>query len=107
MNQQIENDIITRHQGGQSIRGIARDLGVSRHRVSKTIARHQEGRDTETGSSQLPKPVIERGSKVDAFMPQVQQLLTRYPNITTTRIYEELRRQGYQGGYTILRERVQ
>ncbi len=107
MNQQTENDIITRHQGGQSIRGIARDLGLSRHRVSATIARQQASRESQTGSSQLPKPVIERGSKVDAFMSQVQQLLTRYPNITCTRIYEELKRQGYEGGYTILRERVQ
>jgi transposase len=106
VNPQTENDIITRHQGGQSIRGIARDLGLSRQRVAATIADHQQARHGETGSSQLPQPVAARGSKVDAFLPPIQQLLARYPNITYTRIHEELQRLGYEGGYTILRERV-
>jgi uncharacterized protein (DUF433 family) len=95
VNSQTENDIITRHQGGQSIRGIARDLGLSRRRVADTIAAHQQARNHETGSSQLPQPVAERGSKVDAFLPQIQQLLARYPDITYTRIHEELQRLGY------------
>jgi transposase len=34
------------------------------------------------------------------------QLLERYPDITATRVLQELRNAGYGGGYTILRQRV-
>ena len=106
MNQQMDNEIVSRHQQGQSIRGIARDLGLNRHRVSSTLRRYRTRREQEDANSPLPTPLVARASQVDAFVPQIQQLLARYPHMTATRIHEELRQQGYQGGYTILRERV-
>ena len=91
------------------MRGIARDLNISRWRVQQTIAAHQAARENDSAipaGSALPARPNERGSKLDAFQSQIVQWLQRYPHMTAMRVFEELRRQGYTGGYTILRERV-
>ncbi len=109
MNRQTDNEIIYRAQGGQSMRGIARDLRVSRWRVQRVIQQQQAAReDSSAGpvNAQLPQPVLSRASKLDAFATSLEQLLQRYPKITVTRIFEELKKAGYHGGYTILRDRV-
>ena len=105
----IENDIIYRWRGGESLRSIAKSLGVSRWRVRRTVTEHQTSRVADSDqpvNSQLPRPKVNRGSKLDAFETQITQLLTRYPNITSTRVMEELKKEGYNGGYTILRQRI-
>lgn len=109
MNDSLSNEIVHRWQGGQSQRSIARELNISRWRVERTIEAHREARNVDSGvpvNAALPAPVTQRSSKVDAFQSQIVQLLTRYPNMTAMRVFEELKRQGYDGGYTILRLRV-
>ena len=91
------------------MRGIARDLSVSRWRVARVIKQHHASRDEPClgpANSQLPAAVSPYGSKLDEFQSQIDRLLQRYPNITVTRMLEELRKEGYTGGYTILRQRV-
>ena len=109
MSEQLDNQIIHRWQGGQSLRAIARELSVSRWRVSETIRRYQTARSDgsiDSSHSELPAPRGQRGSKLDAFETNIAQLLERYPRMTAVRIFEELKAQGYTGSYTILRERV-
>lgn len=109
MNRDTDNEIIHRWRGGQSMRSIAREMNVSRWRVARVIQQHQASRDDPSAgpdNSQLPAPASHYSSKLDAFEARIGQLLERYPNITVTRILEELRKEGYTGGYTILRERV-
>lgn len=106
MNEHVNNEIIHRWRGGQSLRGIARDLGVNRKRVTRVIRLHQQSREEESLSPTLPRARQRRGSRVDAFEATIKQLLQRYPDITAVRVQEELKKLGYQGGYTILRERV-
>jgi len=109
MNRQTDNEIIYRWQGGQSMRSIARDLNVSRWRVAHTIRQHQASRDDLPAgpvNSELPTPTSLRSSKLDEFEGMISKLLARYPNITATRLLEELKKEGYTGSYTILRERV-
>jgi transposase len=102
MNEQTRNDIIQRHQAGQSIRSIARTLGVSRHAVKRTIDEVQRARQgKEAGTPRLPKSPL-----LDPFDETIRNLLERYPRITAVRMLEELRREGYQGKYTILRQRL-
>ena len=109
MNQATDNEIIHRWRGGQSMRSIARELTISRWRVTSVIQQHQTLRDDPSAgpaNSQLPAPASHYSSKLDEFEAKIGGLLARYPNITVTRILEELRKEGYTGGYTILRERV-
>ena len=109
MSEQIENEIIHRWLGGQSLRGIARDLSVSRWQVSRTVRQHQAARveaPVDASNSALPAARETRGSKLDAFQSMIDQLLQRYPHMKATRIFEELKKQGYTGGYTVLRERI-
>ena len=102
MNEQTRNDIIHRSQMGQSMRSIARTLGISRYAVKQVIDQVQQAR-------QGREPATTRSRKsplLDPFDATIRGLLERYPRITATRMLEELRREGYQGGYTILRQRL-
>jgi transposase len=104
MNNELRNEVLSRWHGGQSARGIARDLHLSRKTVAKVLAEHQEQR--VQGTTGLPAPRKSRGSQVDAYESALRDYLSRYPDMSTVRLLEELRRQGYAGGYTVLRQRV-
>src|SRR6185437_4711518 len=101
MTEATRHEIIRRHQGGASIRQIAADLHLARQTVQAAIRRWESER---TDAS--PAPATRRPSALDAYDDAIRQWLTRYPDITVTRLLEELRRLGFTGRYTILRERV-
>lgn len=102
MNEQTRNNIIHRHQLGQSMRSIARMLGISRYAVKQVIDQVQQARQGKgLAASRLRKSPL-----LDPFDETIRGLLARYPRITATRMLEELRREGYQGSYTILRQRL-
>lgn len=105
MTEEIRNDIVRRHQGGTSIRRIAEDLDLARQTVRDVIRRWQAERTGTEASPALPVPQ-RRSSLLDAHDDTIRQLLQRYPDITVTRLLEELRAKGFTGRYTILRERV-
>lgn len=98
---ELRNRIIERWQAGASARAIARVLGVSRSTVSDVLKAFEAGR---TGDEPPVRPA--RPSKLDAWGPTIKSLLTRYPDITAARVYEELRAQGFTGRYTIVREKL-
>jgi transposase len=103
MNEELRHEIIRRWQGGTSMRRLARELGLARDTVQNVIRRWQAARAGQTAAAGV-RP--RRPSLVDPFHETIQQLLQRYPDITTTRIFEELRAQGFPGGMSIVRERV-
>ena len=43
---------------------------------------------------------------MDEYEATLRNYLSRYPDMSAVRLLEELRRQGYQGGYAVLRQRV-
>ncbi len=101
MNDTLRAEIVARFRGGASLRRIARELRVSYHSVRRTL------REIEQARCGLPLPQpAPRGSKLDALEPAIRDLLARYPDITAQRVLEELRAQGYTGGYTVLSQRV-
>jgi transposase len=106
MNESTRHEIVSRHQDGASIRSIAEDLDLARQTVRDVIRRWHADRVGANPSAALPTPPQRRASLLDAFDDAIRQWLERYPDITVTRLLQELRAQGYPGQYTILRTRV-
>jgi transposase len=100
MNEQTRNEIVRRWHAGASVRQLARDLGLSRNTISRALADVQAQRSGTT----IPAP--RRPSLLDPYEPVLQELLGRYPDLTVTRLLEELRQRGFTGGYTIVRQRL-
>ena len=46
-----------------------------------------------------------QGKAVDSVL--ARRAVSSYPHISVVRLLEELRRRGYESGYTVLRQRVQ
>lgn len=97
--------LITRHQEGWSIRALSRHFDISRNRVRRILRDAQRQRNN---GNILPLKIagIPRKSKLDAYIPDIKQLLEKFPAITGVRMLEELRDRGYQGGHSILQEKL-
>jgi transposase len=100
------NEIVHRRALEQSIRGIARSMCLSRRAVSRALTEQEGARQHGSPHPELPKQRQRRGSVIDDYEEAIGGFLKRYPDITVIRLLEELRALGYQGGYSILRERV-
>lgn len=101
MTPEQRHEIILRFHQGQSIRRIADDMRMSQRTVSKTIRQHATERSA--GTSEKPRESSKaRRSLLDAHDAGIRRLLERYPQITTKRILEEIRADGYTGSYSHL-----
>ena len=101
MNEAVRNEVIRLWYGQASQRRIAKTLGLSRKAVTRVILDHERARNGVVES----KPV-HGSSLLDGFADGIAHLVERYPNITAVRLHEELRRLGFQGGYTIVKQRL-
>jgi len=81
---------------GQSIRGIARELGISRNTVRKYLR-----------ASEIPKakPRPRRGSKLDPYKEYPDERLSHGVDNCVV-LLREIRERGYTGGCTILKDYV-
>jgi transposase len=82
---------------GQSVRGIARELGLSRNTVRKYLR-----------SPEIPKagPPARRVSKLEPYRQYIEQRLAHGVDNCVV-LLREIHEQGYTGGYTILKDLVQ
>jgi len=105
MNDALMHQIVVLFHGGASMRRIAQSLHISRRTVRRALEQHRPAR-TAGPLWETPGATPRRSSQLDAFDTAIRDLLARYPDITVQRVHEELRRLGYQGGSTILSQRV-
>jgi transposase len=101
MNEATRNEVMRRWQGGAPMRAIARDLGLSRNTVRGVLADILAAR-----AGQAPAARARRPSLLDLYADAIAELLGRYPELTATRLLEELRARGFAGAYSIVRERL-
>jgi transposase len=85
---------------GQSIRKVAREMGISRNTVSKYL----EQSEPTLRKKPRQQPVLERvGPRIDALLVEWKRRTTPKQRITGTRIHRQLREEGYQVGTTTVR----
>jgi len=101
MNEATRHEVIRLWYGGASRRRMARQLGVDRKTVRRVLAEHENRR-----AGLPPSPGARRPRLLDSFTETITQGLARYPDLTAVRLHEELRQQGFRGGYTIVKERL-
>jgi transposase len=83
-------------------------MGLAPRTVKKILAR-EELRRTEGESAlerELPARRTPRASKLDVFEERIAAWLERHPDLTATRLLENLTREGFDGGYTIVRHHL-
>lgn len=100
--EKLENSVVTLFALGWAIRKISCELGISRGRVRRILARNTGDRDT-TGTDKVP--VKRKGkSKLDPYKDEISMFLRKYSKATNQRVLEHIRSKGYDGGRTILGE---
>ena len=101
-----KNDIISRWKNKQSIRAIARELGLGRYVVAGVVNRHlkqTQSTDQPSLPGSLGPIALTRKSKIEPFVEQLTRLLERYPGLTALRAFEELQQAGFSGSYSTVR----
>ncbi len=101
--QELEHTLILMHHEGRSIRELCRQFHLGRNTVRRILRAHARRRDS---GHDVLTPKMTRASKLDGFEPEIRKFLEKYPQIKGQRVYEELKRMGYPGGMSILRERL-
>ena len=104
--EELAHQVVTLKSQGMAARAIARALGVSRNTVKSLLIGHVAAR--ETGHAALaPLPVrAPRAQKLDVFRPKIAELMARFADITSQRVFEILRAEGFDGSYTAIKNHM-
>lgn len=84
--------ILDLHRQGLSVSAIARQSGIDRKTVRKYIER---GLEAPVYGPRQPRETV-----IDPFTAYLRERVTRYPGLTSKRLFRELKELGYGGGYT-------
>ena len=98
--------VTTLARQGMALRAIARTMGVARNTV-KAILATQAAALAQPHSALPERPSrAPRRSAVTPWVPRIAALLERFPDITAQRVFETIGREGYAGGYTVIKDHV-
>jgi transposase len=103
--EELVHQIVTLAATGMAQRQITRATGVSRNTVKAVLAAHKVQRDDHhcalPAAKHAPRP-----KKIDAYHGRICELFGRYPDITAQRVFEILKGEGFDGGYTAVKKYV-
>ena len=104
----LSYEVDRRARRGESDRAIARALCIDRRTVKKLRLEllERRARGDDALARELGPPATPRASKLDSHREYIQRRLEKAPKLRVTTLLRELKRRGYTGGYTILREHV-
>ena len=96
---------VAHHRDGKSIRQIARDFNLSRNTVKKVI----RGDSTEFTYDRKIQPLPKLGPFAESLAAYLEadRILPRRQQRTAVVLFEELQREGFEGGYDSVRRYVQ
>jgi transposase len=83
---------------GKGIRAIARQTGLGRKKVRKMLALAR--------GKHKPSPARQRSSILSPYESDIRQMLEDCADIRAPAVLERLRGKGYQGGITVVRDRL-
>jgi len=100
-----EQRVLVKHylEQGLSKSAIAERVGVSRRTLYYWLESGQLDRPIDRSRVGYPP----RPTKLDRYKGIIEERLETYPELSSVRLYEEIRASGYEGGMTQLREFVQ
>ena len=100
----LVHEIVSLARDGVSRRAITRAVGVSRNTVKAVLAAHELAREEEHVAIPPTPTRAPRARKIDGFLPRVAELIARFKDITSQRVFEILRAEGFRGGYTAVKK---
>lgn len=101
--EELELLIVTMHADGWSIHALSRRFEIGRNTVRRILRKNERNREV---GLEAPTRTLLRRSRLDPYVSRMQTILKEFPDITGLRMFEELRDAGYDGGITILRDRL-
>ena len=104
--QELTHQTVTLLRDGLSRRAISRALGISRNTVRKILRDHAKARQQPHTALQAPPKRAPRAKKTDEYRSQIEALLDKYGDITAQRAFEIVVKDGYDGGYTAVKQLV-
>ena len=105
--QDLEHLVVTMYAQGWSIRGLVSHFGIGRNTVRRILRKNQAQRDEGHDIIAKKTKRIVKDSKLYPYAPLMQELLDKFPNITGQRMFEHLKEAGFEGGISIVRDRLQ
>ena len=104
--EEFVHQVLVLAKQGTPARAIARALGVGRNTVRRVLAAHADDREVKHVAVTPRPPRTPRTSKLDPWQRRIAELLARFPDITAQRVFESLRDEGFDGGYTAVKRRM-
>jgi len=96
---EIQAEILALHYGqGRSLRSIERETGVCRKSIRRIVSRR---------SVEFTPVIGKKSSILDSFKPLAAEVLRRDPYVTATALLNRLRKDGYMGGRTVVKDWLQ
>lgn len=102
--EELENLLITMHRQGWSIRALCRHFGMGRNSVRRILRGNAQRRDK--GCDVLAAGRVARKTKIAPYLDLMKQILEEFPEITGVRMHEKLMDAGFDGGKTIVFDRL-